>query len=35
MIPVNDVCIESTVDENISATLEECHTMMVVELLVK
>lgn len=31
-IPVNVVCIESTVDENISATLEECHVMMIVEL---
>ena len=35
MIPVNDVRIERTVDENISATLEECHAMMDVELEVK
>ena len=35
MIPVNDVCIESTIDENISATLEECHAMMAVKLQVK
>ena len=37
VIPVNDVCIESTVDEDISATLEECrgHAMMVAELQVR
>ena len=35
MIPVNYVCIERTVDENISATLEECHVMMFVGLQVK